>query len=213
MAAANSRIADLRELLAGRFGNSVPSRDERIRTGLSVLDQATRGGLRKGEITELIGQHASVGSALLIHFLLEVARRERFFFALIDGADSFDPQAAREDALPHLLWVRCEEARQAVKAADFLLRDGNFPIVILDLVLNSPQELRRIPPTNWYRLQRLVEAAPVAFIVMSRHNLVPSARTKIILDYHWTLNDLTREELVVPKMSVRRSAPAAAIAR
>jgi hypothetical protein len=71
------------------------------------------------------------------------------------------------------------------------LRDGNFPLVVLDLVLNPVEELRRIPATSWYRLQRLVEPAPTAFLVMSRHNMVASASTKIVLENRWTLPDLS----------------------
>jgi len=55
------------------------------------------------------------------------------------------------------------------------------------------EELRRIPATSWYRLQRLVEPAPTAFVVLSRHNLVASARTKIVLENRWTLPDLSRD--------------------
>jgi hypothetical protein len=73
------------------------------------------------------------------------------------------------------------------------LRDGNFPLVVLDLVLNTVEELRRIPATSWYRLQRLVEPAPTAFVVLSRHNMVASARTKIVLENRWTLPDLSRD--------------------
>jgi hypothetical protein len=86
-----------------------------------------------------------------------------------------------------------ERQAKPVKAADFLLRDGNFPLVILDLVLNTMDELRRIPATNWYRLQRLVEPTPTAFVVISRHNMVASARTKIVLENRWSLSDLSRD--------------------
>jgi hypothetical protein len=62
--------------------------------------------------------------------------------------------------LRQLLWMRCTKALEAVKAADLLLRDGNFPLVIVDLILNSPEELRKIPQTTWYRLQRLANRCP-----------------------------------------------------
>jgi hypothetical protein len=150
--------------------------------------------LRKGSITELTTPQPSAGSALLVHCLLELARRQRFFLALVDGRDSLDVQSISDSALAHLLWVRCETAAQALKAADLLLRDGNFLLVVLDLVLNSAEELRRIPATSWYRLQRLVEGSPSAFLVMSRHNLVPSARTKLVLENQWRLPDLQNDD-------------------
>jgi hypothetical protein len=194
--AASRKILDLRNLLAERFVQPPIPPVNQIVTGIPVLDQAAGGGLGKGSITEIISAQPSTGSALLIHSLLRVAQRERFFMALVDGRDSFDVQTAGPRALPYLLWVRCEKATEATKAADFLLRDGNFPLVLLDLILNSPEELRHIRPTTWYRLQRLVEAAPTAFLVMSRHNMVASARTKIVLENQWALSDLSREERV-----------------
>jgi hypothetical protein len=203
--AANRKIVDLRNLLAERFSatSTPPARDELI-TGLDVLDQIS--ALRKGVITELISSRPSAGSALLIHCLLHVAQRKRFFLALLDGHDSFDVQSASPAALAHLFWIRCENAAQAIKAADLLLRDGNFPLVILDLILNAAEELRRIPATSWYRLQRLVEASPTAFLVMSRHNLVPSASTKLVLENEWHLADLQNDRaLSQMRLRVRRS--------
>ena len=96
----------------------------------------------------------------------------------------------------HLLWIRCRKALDSVKAADFLLRDGNFPLVIVDLVLNSLEELRKIPQTSWYRLQRLVEAAPTACLIINRQSLVSSARLKIVLENSWTLEALEKENAI-----------------
>jgi len=188
--AASRQIIDLRNLLAERFQHPPALTGGQI--SVPLFDRATDGGLRKGAITEIISPNSSAGSALLIHSLLQIAQRDRFFLALIDGRDSFDVQSVDAGTLQHLLWVRCEKATETIKAADFLLRDGNFPLVILDLVLNPADELR-IPATSWYRLQRLVEPAPTAFVVMSRHNMVASARTKIVLENRWTLPDLSRD--------------------
>ncbi len=191
--AASRQIIDLRNLLAERFQQSPALAGGQIVTGIPAFDNTISGGLGKGAITEIISPNTSAGSALLIHSLLQIAQRDRFFLALVDGRDSFDVQSVDATTLQHLLWVRCEKATEAIKAADFLLRDGNFPLVILDLVLNTVEELRRIPATSWYRLQRLVEPAPTAFVVLSRHNMVASARTKIVLENRWTLPDLSRD--------------------
>src|SRR5437762_8023235 len=204
--AATQRIIDLRKLLTERFQQPPTLTGGQI--NVPLLEQTLEGGLRKGAITEIISPNPSAGSALLIHSLLQIAQRDRFFLALIDGRDSFDVYDA--GSLQHLLWVRCEKASTAVKAADFLLRDGNFPLVILDLVLNPAEELRRIPATSWYRLQRLVEPAPTAFVVMSRHNMVASARTKIALENRWTLSDLSRDTPITRlHFKVRRAKPIA----
>ena len=191
--AASSKVIDLRRLLAERFPQSFAAGADRLRTGLPAIDLAI-GGLPKNAVTELSSPNLSAGSALLIHVLLQRAHREGFFVALIDGTDSFDPQTSAH-ALRNLLWVRCHQAAEAVQAADLLLRDGNFPLVILDLVLNAGDELRKIPQTHWYRLQRLVEAAPTAFLVLTRRNMIGSAQLKLSLENTWRLNDLEQPDL------------------
>ncbi len=198
-------IVDLRNLLAERFPQPRTSSQGRIVTGLPALDDTVGGGLPKGTITELTSPNISAGSALLISMLLQAAHRERHFVALVDGRDSFDPQPLGNSCLRNLLWVRCTKAFDAVKAADLLLRDGNFPLVILDLVLNTPEELRKIPQTSWYRLQRLAEPIPTAFLVLTRHSIISSAQVKLVLDNHWQLCDLRRDESVASlKFEVRR---------
>ena len=116
--------------------------------------------------------------------------------ALIDGRDSFDPQPLGNACLRHLLWVRCNKAFEAIKAADLLLRDGNFPLVIVDLVLNPPEELHKIPQTSWYRLQRLVEPTSIACLVLIRQSMVGSAQLKIVLENLWTLETFEKDNAI-----------------
>ena len=66
-----------------------------------------------------------------------------------------------------------------MQAADLLLRDGNFPLVFLDLMLNPLRELGKIPASNWYRFQRLVEPAPSAFLVVTPRSMISSAHMQI----------------------------------
>jgi hypothetical protein len=200
--AASCKILDLRKLLEERFPHAPATAPTRFVTGLSFLDQAIGGGLPKSTITELISPQLSTGSASLIHALLHGAHRDKYFLALIDGRDSFDPCALNNSSLSHLLWVRCSKALEAIKAADLLLRDGNFPLVILDLVLNPQEELRKIPQTTWYRLQRLVESAPTACLVLTRQGMVSSAQLKIVLENVWTLESL-EEETVISRLRLR----------
>ena len=132
--AASAKIIDLRNLLAERFPHPSSETPGCLTTGLPCLEKPIGGGLPGGAITELISPGTSAGSASLIHALVHCAYRDNYFLALIDGRDSFDPCGLDNDWLRHLLWVRCSKASEAVKAADLLLRDGNFPLVIVDLV-------------------------------------------------------------------------------
>ena len=191
---ASDKIIHLRELLAERFPQSCAATNHRLLTGMPLIDGAIEGGLPKSAITELTSPNLSAGSALFMHALLQEAHRLAFFLALVDGRDSFDPATAAPAILRNLLWIRCRAATDAVKAADFLLRDGNFPLVVLDLVLNPPEELRKIPQSNWYRLQRLVEAVPTAFLVITRQSIISSAQLKLSLDNAWRLSDLEQAE-------------------
>ncbi len=199
-------IIDLRKALAERFPQRSQPATTVLPTYLPFLDQLTGGGFPKSAITELISPRASAGSASLIHALLRSAQRDQHFIALIDGFDSFDPDSSDNAALRHLLWIRCQKAFDAVKAADLLLRDGNFPLVIVDLVLNPADELRKIPQTSWYRLQRLAEAVPSACLIINRQSMVSSAQLKFVLENSWTLADLEKQNAITNlRLRVQRS--------
>src|SRR5437867_8167932 len=204
--AMSGKILNLRNLLAIRFPQAPMLVGTRLVTGLASFDQPIGGGLPKGAITELISPRTSAGSASLIHAFIHRAYRDNYFVALIDGRDSFDPCGLDNVLLRHLLWVRCSTASEAIKAADLLLRDGNFPLVIVDLVLNSPEELRKISQTNWYRLQRLVELIPAACLVLTRYEMVGSAQLKLVLENSWNLKTFEMQDAVSQlRIVVKRS--------
>ena len=202
----SEKIIDLRNLLANRFPRAPKSVGTRLITGLAFFDQSLGGGLPKGAITELITPPRSAGSASLVHAFIHGAYRDNYFVALIDGRDSFDPCALGNSILRQLLWVRCAKALEAVKAADLLLRDGNFPLLIVDLIFNSPGELRKIPQTTWYRLQRLVESVPTACLVLTRYEMVSSAQLKLVLENSWNLETLEKHDAISQlRIAVKRS--------
>jgi len=203
---ASAKIIDLRKLLAERFPHPAVPTATHLITGLPFLDQPAGAGLPRGALTELISPRTSAGSASLIHALIGSANRDNYFLALIDGRDSFDPCGLDNILLRHLLWVRCRQASETIRAADLLLRDGNFPLVIVDLVLNSPEELRKIPQTNWYRLQRLVELIPTACLVLTRYEMVGSAQLKLVLENSWNLETLEKQDVISQlRIVVKRS--------
>jgi len=193
--AASAKIIDLRKLLAERFPRTLlTTAATRLVSGLRFLDESIGGGLPRGAITELISPRTSAGSASLIRALINGACRDKYFLALIDGRDSFDPCGLDNAWLRHLLWVRCSKASEAIKAADLLLRDGNFPLVIIDLVLNALEELRKIPQTNWYRLQRLVEVVSTACLVLTRYEMVSGAQLKLVLENSWDVQTFEKQD-------------------
>ena len=204
--AASGKIIDLRKLLAERFPHPPATAATHLVTGLSFLDESSGGGLPRRAITELMSPRKSAGSASLIHALVKAAHRDNYFLALIDGRDSFDPCGLNNTSLRHLLWVRCSEASEAIKAADLLLRDANFPLVIVDLVLNPPEELRKIPQTTWYRFQRLVESVPTACLILTRYEMVSSAQLKLVLENSWNLETMEKQNAISQlRIVVKRS--------
>jgi hypothetical protein len=204
--AASAKVIDLRNLLAERFPHPALTRGTRLITGLSFFEESIGGGLPRGAITEVVSPGTTAGSASLIQALIYCAYRDNYFLALIDGRDSFDPWGLDNAWLQHVLWVRCSKASEGVKAADLVLRDGNFSLVIVDLVLNAPDELRKIPQTNWYRLQRLVEVVPTACLVLTRYEMVSSAQLKLVLENSWDIQTIDTEDTLSQfRIVVKRS--------
>ena len=179
MSAAPAKLAALRHLLAERFPSALRPAGRTLLTGLTAIDDAT-GGLPLGAVTEIICTAPSCGSQLLLGQLLTTTRATRTRVALVDSADSFDPASWPVDLLAHLVWVRCTAAT-ALSATDFLSRDANLGLVILDLRHTPDRELRRTPSTLWYRLQRAVEPTDLALVVITPRATVPSAQVRFTL--------------------------------
>ncbi|HEY2081358.1 MAG TPA: hypothetical protein VGI88_01130 [Verrucomicrobiae bacterium] len=194
-----ANIIELRQLLAERFPGLRTRADELSATkhavwptGLPQLDEPLRGGLVKGELTEVTAEQRGSGSASLMTALLHRALRENKFVAIIDGQDSLDVTQLGEN-LCRLLWVRCRSTDEALKAADLLLRDGNLPLVLLDLASNPAAQLRKIPATTWYRFQRLIEQTSAVCVVLTPRVMVAPAQVRIALRSRFSLKALERE--------------------
>lgn len=194
---APSQLAALRQLLAARFPAAPRPAGRVLATGLPAIDEAT-GGLPLGAITEIVCAAPSCGGHLLLGQFLAVTRATRTRVALIDGSDSFDPASFAEDQLAHLVWVRCPATAAALHAADLLARDANLGLVVLDLRRASEAELRRLPFTHWYRLQRAVEPADLALVVETPRASVPSAQLRFALT---TLHAATALDCARPSLT------------
>ncbi|HLX72022.1 MAG TPA: hypothetical protein VKV04_20595 [Verrucomicrobiae bacterium] len=195
---ATTNIIELRQLLAERFPGLRTRADELSATrhavwptGLPQVD-ALHGGLPKSALAEIVAERRGCGSALLMSALIHRALKENKFVAVIDGQDSLDVTQLSDD-LSRLLWVRCHSTDEALKAADLLLRDGNLPLVLLDLADNTAIQLRKIPATTWYRFQRLIEQTSAICVVISPRVMVVPAQVRMTLRSRFSLKALERE--------------------
>jgi len=148
---------------------------ECLSTGINEVD-AMLGGFSRGRISEIVGPVSS-GRTTLLHGVLAAATARREHCVLVDARDGFDPPSAgaRGVVLEKLIWIRCGgNAESALRACDLVLHSGGFGVVALDLAEMSPNVLRRIPPTTWFRFRRAVESTPTLFVVVAGQ---PLART------------------------------------
>lgn len=193
-----TNIIELRQLLAERFPGLRTRADDLSATrhpawptGLPQVD-TLHGGLPKGALVEIVAERRGSGSALLMTALIHRALTENKFVAVIDGQDSLDVTQLGED-LSRLLWVRCHSTDEALKSTDLILRDGNLPLVLLDLATNPAVQLRKIPATTWYRFQRLIEQTSAICVVMTPRVIVAPAQIRITLRSRFSLKTLERE--------------------
>jgi hypothetical protein len=190
-----TRLIELRKLLADKYPGEAPRRAGLLPTGWPPLDQP-EGGLRLGALTEVSGSPA--GNSLILQCLLTLLRQQKRLGALIDCGSFFDPDSFHPVSLQRLLWVQCTTPGVAVKAADLLLRDSNLGLLLVDLQGANPRELRRIPASTWHRFQRLVEPSNTALLVFTRQPIVESAAVRITAQWSGNFASLTahRTELL-----------------
>lgn len=171
----------LREIVGEGVRWAAGTDRDTLGTGIDHFDRALEGGLSTGILCELVASSPSSGGQTVLLHLLETARRERRFAALVDAANAFDPQTAPPALLEHLLWVRCGSVEQALRAADVLLRDENLRMVIVDLRDCPGWALRRTRATVWYRLQRLAGRWEGVLAVFTPRPMIPSAQIRVAL--------------------------------
>jgi hypothetical protein len=176
-----SAVGALRQLLRERFPAVPHGRGAPLATGLPGLDELA-GGLPRPALTELVCAAPSCGSQLFLGQLLAATRAEARRAALVDAGEAFDPGSWPAASLEHLVWVRARDAAEAMAASDLLARDANFALLVLDLRHAPRADLRRIPSTSWYRLQRALEPTTLAAVVLTPFSLVPSAHLRLELN-------------------------------
>ncbi len=208
-------LALLRQTLTGKFpgahpavihpfpgAEAPPAEDARGAFPITHPSLSSPLHLQKGELTEAHGPLAA-GALLLEAALMSVAEA-RSMMGLVDGRSGFDPTLP-EALLSRLLWVMARDAVMAIRAADLLLRDGNLPLVALDLQLNPPEELRRIPASTWYRFQRILENGGGALLVLTPRAMIASAAVRITLSGRWSLDAMNEQRAEhFPEVLLRR---------
>lgn len=166
----------------------------------AAFDLLSTASFPKGAITEVIPASRRAGLSLFVAAMLgqEPAASSIPELALIDGRDQFDPASFSPDDCAKLLWIRCRTPQESIQSADLILRDGNLPRVLLDLLAFSPAELREIPSSAWQRLKRWMESSSASLIALTPHPLVPCATLRLSMHSGFTLDHFvhTREELI-----------------
>lgn len=171
LAALRSKIElDLRGRVVSPFNYRDRNVFELVTTGIPSLD-AMVGGLPRGAMTEICGPPCSGRTSVMLA-ALAARTTEGETCALIDARDSFDPAVASAAgvALEQLLWVRCQNADQALRATDLLIQAGGFGMVAVDLSDIAPKIVRYVPLNAWFRFRRAVEDTPTILMVMEQES-------------------------------------------
>jgi hypothetical protein len=162
-----------------------PDADDLAATGVPAIDAALGGGLRRGQLSEIVGGR-STGRTAAICCALAAAVARGELVALVDTYDRFDPESAASIGLDlsRLLWIReTGDATRALKAMNLVLQAGGFGLVVLDLADVPPRTVRALPFTTWFRLARVIEGSQtVAVLVASEHLARSSGGATVAMD-------------------------------
>jgi recombination protein RecA len=175
LATLRSKIeADLRGRVASPFAYRDRNAFELVSTGIPEMD-ALVGGFPRGAMTEICGAACSGRTSLLLSALAS-RTADGEVCALVDGRDSFDPLTgdAAGIALKKLLWVRCQNIDQALRAMDLLIQAGGFGLVAVDLSDVPTRTVRQVPLNAWFRFRRAVEDTPTILLLLEQE---PHAKT------------------------------------
>jgi recombination protein RecA len=160
--------------LASRVASPFEYRDrqivETVPAGIAPVDELT-GGLPRGSLTEIYGPPCSGRTSLLTAALAARTAAEEVC-ALVDGRDAFDPHSAAAAGvkLKQLLWVRCRNIEQALRATDLLIQGGGFGMIALDLSDTPSKMVRGVPLNVWFRFRRAVENTPTIFVLLEQES-------------------------------------------
>jgi hypothetical protein len=155
-----------------------------------ALDAALRGGLPRGQLSEVSGPRSSGRMTLLLQLVAAATQRSELV-AIVDTFDRLDLSSAVAAGvdLTRLLWIRGQAIAatdsptdlrertidRAIKALNLVLQAGGFALVALDLADVPMAALRRLPFTTWLRVQRAIEGSDTACVLTTPEPLARSA--------------------------------------
>lgn len=181
--------------------------------GVEAIDGVLRGGLPRGQVSEIAGSPSSGRTTLLLQ-LLSAATRGGEITALVDTCDRLDVASAAAAAidLDRLLWIRGESfdslhSLRAIKALTLVLQAGGFAVVAIDLADVHPRVLKSLPFTTWLRLQRIVEGSDTACLLVTPEPLARSAGGLTVMctgQTRWDRHRVTGLETEIRVVSPRR---------
>jgi hypothetical protein len=153
---------------------------ELVSSGLEEID-ALAGGLPRGGLIEMVGPASSGRTGLALAILAALTAREEVC-AWVDAQDTFDPRSAQAAGaeLERLLWVRCHNIEQTLRAADLLIHGGGFGMVVLDLSDVAPRTVRRVPLSFWFRFRRAVEHTPTVLVLLEQEPCAKSCASLVL---------------------------------
>jgi hypothetical protein len=167
---------------------------------VATLDVCLRGGLPRGQLSELAGPRSSGRLTLLLQMMAAATARGEIaaFVDTLDRLDVASAAAAGVD-LTRLLWIRGRDSGfgirdsvgirdsnpesrvpnpgldRALKALNLVLQAGGFGVVAIDLADVPTMALRQIPFTTWMRVQRVIEGSDTACVLLTSEPLARSA--------------------------------------
>ncbi len=151
--------------------------------GAATLDAVLKGGLPRGELSEIAGAQSSGRTTLLLQAVAAATGRGEIA-AVVDTFDRLDLTSAVAAGvdLDRLLWVRGEASsppdralERALKALTLVLQSGGFGVVAIDLADAPPAALNRLPFTTWMRVQRTIEGSDTVCLIVGPHPIARSA--------------------------------------